>query len=465
MTAAAPNGAGDGRRQVKPSLAGPRIVTEVPGPRSRALVAAEARHLAPGIQSIASLSGLAVARAEGSVIEDVDGNRYLDLAAGVCVNALGHAHPRYRQILKEQIDEVTVGSFTTARRAQALAKVAAHTPEGLDKVQLYSSGAEAVEAALRLAKSFTRKYEFLSFWGGFHGKTAGAMSLIGDGTKVGYGPSLPGTYHAPYADCYRCPLKLSYPSCGVECAEFARKVVKHSTTGALAAILIEPVQGTAGNVVPPPEFLPAIQEIARENDALLISDEMITGFGRTGRWFGCEHSGVRPDVMTLGKGLGAGFPVSGLASTAGITNAAPWSSPSGSSSSYGGNPLAGAAVHAAVTVIEEEKLVENSARVGEWMLARLREMQERHPFVGNVQGQGLAIGVELVKDRATREPLDRKVCAWIFRECLARGLVSMVYSPHFRVNPALSIDRETAETALGILDEVFALLERSGSWR
>src|SRR3989441_6524092 len=205
------------------TLEAPRIVTEVPGPKSRSLTARESRFLAPGVQSIATLSGLAVQRAEGSVIEDVDGNRFLDLAAGICVNALGHGHPRYRQILKQQIDEVTVGSFTTLRRARALQKIATHTPQGLTKIQLYSSGAEAVEAALRLAKSRTKKYEFLSFWGGFHGKTAASMSLIGDGTKIGFGPSVPGTYLAPYADCYRCPLKLSYPSCGVECAEFTRK--------------------------------------------------------------------------------------------------------------------------------------------------------------------------------------------------------------------------------------------------
>lgn len=244
------------REEVRRPLSAPRIVTDVPGPRSRELVASEADHLAPGIQSISTLSGIAVARAEGSVIEDVDGNRFLDLAAGICVNALGHSHPRYRQILKDQIDEVAIGSFTTARRAKALARVVAHTPPGLDKLQLYSGGTEAVEAALRLAKSYTKKYEFLAFWGGFHGKTAGSLSLIGDGTKNGLGPSLPGTYHAPYADCYRCPLALEYPSCGIECAQLARKVVKNSTTGALAAVLIEPIQGTAGNVVPPPEFMP-----------------------------------------------------------------------------------------------------------------------------------------------------------------------------------------------------------------
>jgi 4-aminobutyrate aminotransferase-like enzyme len=443
----------------------PRVVTEVPGPRSRALTAAESRHLAPGVQSIATLSGLAIAKGEGSIIEDVDGNRYLDLAAGVCVNALGHAHPRYREILKQQIDEVTVGSFTTARRAEALEKVARHTPPGLDKIQLYSGGTEAVEAAMRLAKSHTKKFEFLSFWGGFHGKTAGALSLIGDGTKNGLGPSLPGTYLTPYADCYRCPLGLTYPSCGVECASFARKVVRNSTTGALAAILVEPIQGTAGNVIPPPEFLPAIKDIARENDALLIADEMITGFGRTGRWFGVEHTGVKPDIMTMGKGLGSGFPVSALASTAEITRAAPWGNPSGSSSSYGGNPMASAAVFASVTVLEEDDLVQNSARVGERLLGRLKEMQERHEMIGDVRGKGLLIGMELVKDRKTKEPLGKEVCVRLFRECLKRGLVSMVYNAHFRINPPLSFDAEAADTAVGILDEVFSLVEREGAWR
>jgi 4-aminobutyrate aminotransferase-like enzyme len=169
--------------------------------------------------------------------------------------------------------------------------------------------------------------------------------------------------------------------------------------------------------------------------------------------------------MTVGKGLGSGFPVSGIVSTEAITKAAPWGNPSGSSSSYGANPLAGAAVYASVTVIEEEKLVENAARVGEIVLSRFRDMQERYPFIGNVQGKGLAIGVELVKDRATKEPLDRAVCVRMFQESLRRGLISMVYSPHFRVNPALSIDAATAETALGILDEVFGLIARERSWQ
>jgi 4-aminobutyrate aminotransferase-like enzyme len=457
----------ESRRSVfqSPLAQKPAVKTEIPGPRSRALVAEEAPYLAPGMQSIATLSGIAVARGEGSLVEDVDGNRFLDIAAGICVNALGHSHPRYREILKQQIDEVTIGSLTTERRARGLRKVATHLPPGLDKIQLYSGGTEAVEAALRLAKSYTKKFEFLAFWGGFHGKTAGTMSLIGDGTKNHLGPSMPGSYHAPYASCYRCPFGLSYPSCGVECASFARKVVKNSTTGALAAILIEPIQGTAGNIVPPPEFMPAIRDIAKENDALLVSDEMICGFGRTGRWFGCEHWGVVPDVVTMGKGLGSGFPVSGLASTEKITAARPWGAPSGSSSSYGGNPMAGAAIFASVSVIEEESLVENADQVGAFMLKRFQEMQERYPFIGDVRGKGLLIGVELVKDRKTKEPLAKETCVRLFQSALRRGLISMVYNPSFRVNPPLSIDQATADTALGILDEAFAELVRTGNWQ
>ena len=182
---------------MKPTAQTPRIVTEVPGPHSRAFVASEARHLAPGVQSIATLSGLAIQRAEGSMIEDVDGNRFLDIAGGVCVNAVGHAHPRYRQILKEQIDEVTVGSFTTPRRAAALESVARRTPPGLDKIQLYSGGSEAVEAAMRLAKSYTKKYEFLSFWAGSTERRRGPCPSSGTRRRSASGPRSPGPITPP----------------------------------------------------------------------------------------------------------------------------------------------------------------------------------------------------------------------------------------------------------------------------
>jgi 4-aminobutyrate aminotransferase-like enzyme len=264
-----------------------------------------------------------------------------------------------------------------------------------------------------------------------------------------------GRYSVPYADCYRCPFKLSYPDCGVACVEFARESIKRTTTGAVAAIIIEPMQGTAGNVVPPPEFLPAIRDLAREIGAVLIADEMITGFGRTGRWFGCEHTGVVPDVMTVGKGMGSGFPISGLISTDEIVQATPFARPSASSSSYGGNPLASTAALATIETIRDEGLVEHAARLGARMLARLRAMQERFPFIGDVRGVGLMIGLDLVRDRTTKEPLERAHTERIFLEALRRGLLMMGYFPRVRINPPLTLSDEEADRGLDILEETF----------
>ncbi len=276
---------------------------------------------------------------------------------------------------------------------------------------------------------------------------------------------VPGAHLVPYADCYRCPFALSYPSCGLACAEFARKAIRSQPAGPVAAVIAEPMQGTAGNVVPPKEFLPAVADAAHEVGALFIADEMITGFGRTGRPWGVDHGGARPDIVTLGKGFGSGFPVSGVLTRTDVSQAKPWSNPSGASSSYGGNPLASAAALASVRVIREERLWENAERVGAAMLAELRRLQERHAFVGDVRGAGLFIGVELVKDRATKEPLAPALMKEVYGECLRRGLLAMSYTPHVRLQPALTIDRDAALEGVGLLGEVFRWLDASGRWR
>ncbi len=266
------------------------------------------------------------------------------------------------------------------------------TPEGLTRIQMFSGGAEAVEAALRLAKAASGKSEVVGFWGGYHGKTAGVLPLLGSDFKHHLGPFTPGRYLSPYADCYRCPLKLRYPDCGIACAEFVRDVIRYQTAGEVGAILVEPFQGTAGNVIPPEGFLRALQTIAHEHGALLIADEMISGFGRTGAMWGAEHDGVVPDIMTIGKGLGGGFPLSCVVSSDAITAAKPWSNPSASSSSYGGNPLASAAGLAALEIILKEDLVTNAARVGKVMLQRLEVLKEKYRCVGEVRGKGLMLG-------------------------------------------------------------------------
>jgi 4-aminobutyrate aminotransferase-like enzyme len=442
------------------------IKTAIPGPKSQAIRSREDAHLAPGAQGYALMAGVVVDHAEGTSITDVDGNVFLDFIGGIAVGALGHSHPTWVDALQKQVARAAVGSLTSEARVDLLERFSRHAPaNGVHRLQLYSGGAEAVESALRLAKSHTGKYEFVSCWGGFHGKTMGALSLMGSTFKDKLGPMVPGSHQVPYADCYRCPVGSSYPECGIACADLARKYLKVATAGSVAGMIVEPMQGTAGNITPPKEFLPAMRSIAHEIGALFIADEMITGLGRTGAWWGVHHTGVTPDIVTIGKAVGGGFPLSALATTDEISRAKPWSNASGSSSSYGGNPLAAAAGAASLRIIEEENLVENSARVGAAMLKRLETYVDRYPFVGYVSGSGMFMRVELVSGKKTKAELPRKVTERIFNECVRRGLLTMSYSAHFRIQPPLTTDEATAMNGLAILEEVFDLVEREGWWR
>jgi 4-aminobutyrate aminotransferase / (S)-3-amino-2-methylpropionate transaminase / 5-aminovalerate transaminase len=444
---------------------GPKMIVEPPGPESRALFQAEQKHIAPGRQRISLLAGVAFDHGDGATLTDVDGNVYVDFFAGVAVASLGHGHPALAQALARQASRLMVGTFATPERAEAFAALSEAAPDGLKQAHLYSGGAEAVEASLRLARSATKRHEVLSFWGGFHGKTGGVIGLIGDESKHGYGPLPGGQYVVPYADCYRCPFKMEYPSCGLYCVDFARQQVLHNSAGALGAVIVEPMQGTAGNVIPPDDYMPAVRELAHRSGALLIADEMITGFGRTGRMWGVEHSGVEPDVMTVGKGMGSGFPVSGVLLSEQLGRCEPFGKPSASSSSYGGNPMAAVAVAQTLRAIKREGLVENSATVGAFLLDRLMRLKEKYEFVGDVRGKGLMIGIDLVRDRRTKEVLGRSVTETIFKESLRRGLLVMGYFPRMRINPPLVITREQAEAGAEILDEVFAYVRDHLDWR
>jgi 4-aminobutyrate aminotransferase-like enzyme len=430
------------------------------GPRSKAIVEREGRHIAPGYQGLAQYAGLAMARGSGCTLVDEDGNEYIDFMAGIAVGSVGHCHPDYVEALKRQVERLHFGSFTTETRARFLELLGSVTPEGLTRIQLFSGGAEAVEAALRLAKLATGRHETLGFWGGFHGKTGGVLGLLGSDFKHHLGPFVPGQHLTPYADCYRCPFKLRYPDCGIACAEYIRDVIKHQTAGEIAAIIVEPIQGTAGNIVPPDGFLRAVQAIAREHGALLLLDEMITGFGRTGAMWGCEHEGVVPDIMTVGKGVGGGYPLSCVISTDKITSSKPWANPSASSSSYGGSPLASAAGLAALEIILKEDLVKNAERVGKVMLARLEALKEKYRCVGEVRGRGLMLGIELVADRKTKAPLAKDLTRALYQECLRRGLMAMTYAPTVRINPPLTIREDMALAGLEILDEALGAIVR-----
>jgi 4-aminobutyrate aminotransferase-like enzyme len=440
--------------------------TAIPGPRSTALRQDEEQALAPGLQGFALMAGIVVEEARGSAVTDADGNTLLDIIGGIGVNGLGHSHPKWVRAVQEQAARASVGSFTSRARVGLLQQLAEHRPTpGVQRAQLYSSGAEAVESALRLAKCYTGKYEFVSFHGGFHGKTMGALSLMGSEFKHGLGPMVPGSHLVPYANCYRCPLKLKNPSCGLACVDLARQQLKSASAGEIAAFIVEPMQGTAGNVIPPTDWLKAIGELAREFGALLIADEMITGFGRTGTYWGIDHSGTQPDIVTLGKQFGGGFPISAVMAREQVIQAKPWGNPSGSSSSYGGNPLAAAAASAALQIIDEEGLVENSRQVGAYFLQKLLPLVDRYPFIGDVRGAGLFLGIELVKDKQTKEPLSKAATNRLFQENLRRGLLTMSYAASFRIQPAMTIDEATVDEAVAILIESFDSLAQDRNWR
>ena len=440
--------------------------TAIPGPKSREIFAQEQKNLAPGLQGFALMAEVVMDSAKGSWMVDVDGNEYLDFIGGIGVNGLGHSHPRYVKAIQDQVAKISVGSFTSFPRAELVKKVAQHTPGKINQLQLYSGGSEAVESAMRLAKCFTGKWEFFSFWGGFHGKTLGTMGLLGDGQKQKYGPFAPGLHSLPaYPDCYRCPLKLKPESCGMACVDLFEKAAKTQTTGEIAAVIVEPCQGTAGNIVPPAGWLKAVKEVTKRLGALLICDEMITGFGRTGSFFCSKDFGVEPDIITVGKSFAGGFPVSGVLTTEEIAKAEPWSKPSGSSSSYGGNPLAAAAALTTIQVIEDEKLCENSRNMGERLFGHFQRFKEKFPFVGEVRGKGLFLGLELVKDRATKEPLSEARMKQLYKDGVKKGFLAMSYKPTIRIQPALTIDAESVDSGAYLMEELFEEMLRKGDWK
>ena len=423
------------------------------GPKSLAAFDAESTYLAPGTQSVALFSKLCIDRGDGAILYDVDGKRYTDLLAGVGVASLGYAHPKFVAAMQRQVARVHVGSFTSEHRVALVKLIADITPGDLNRTQLYSSGAEAVESALRLAKAWTGKTEFVGFWGGFHGKTAGVLPLLGSSFKHGLGPLMPGTYSTPYASCARCAFDQKFPSCEWHCVEFLQKKIALETSNDVAAIIVEPIQGTAGNIVPPPGYLRILRKLADSIGAVLIADEMLTGFGRTGTMFAIEHDDVMPDIMTIGKGFGGGFPMTGIVAREEIARAKPWANPSGSSSSYGGNPLAAAAARVSIETILEEGLVEHSRVLGATMMAEMASWQREIPIVSDVRGRGLMIGMDLVYPGTTRL-LPKDITRWIFDTLLARGVIAMIYNPEVRINPPLVITTEQAMGALAVMKGV-----------
>ena len=436
----------------------PRVATELPGPQARRILALDQEFVSP---SYTRPYPLVARRGEGAVVEDVDGNRFLDFTSGIAVVATGHCHPRVVEAVQRQAAELLHMSGTDfyyeglAQLARELARIA--PGDGPQKVYFGNSGTEAIEAAMKLARYRTGRDKFIAFLGAFHGRTMGSLSLTASKPvqRKGFGPLVPGVYHIPYAYCYRCAYGQQPESCAVECAtvlerELFRTVVPASE---VAAIVVEPVQGEGGYIVAPPKFLQELRRIADAHGIALVFDEIQSGMGRTGKMWACQHAGVNPDILAVAKGIASGMPLGAMIASAEFMN---WG-PGAHASTFGGNPVSVAAALATIELLEQG-LVDNAARVGGRMLERLREWPARYPVVGDVRGLGLMIGIELVTDRETREKApalrDRVV-----REAFERGLLVLGCGENvLRLMPPLVIDDDQAQFALDVLEEVIGRL-------
>jgi 4-aminobutyrate aminotransferase len=419
----------------------PRITTELPGPLARTVIERDQRVTSP---SLTRVYPLVVARGGGAVLEDVDGNRFLDFNAGIAVNAAGHAHPAVTQAITAQAERCLhycSSDFYHPVYAELCERLSKSAPMPDARTFLANSGTEAVEAALKLSRYHTRRPNVIAFYGGFHGRSLGSLSLTSSKAKYrsGFGIVTPGSYHAPFAF-----------DGDVTGAEYIETVLFQHITEPddVAAVFVEPIQGEGGYVVPPAGWLADLRALCDQHGILLVFDEVQCGVGRTGRMFACEHEGVEPDVLLTAKGLGSGMPIGAIISKESVTR---WER-GAHGSTFGGNPVCCAAALATLDLVEGG-LAANAERMGTRLLAGLRALAERHPSIGDVRGVGLMIGIELVANRTTREPAPDLVHA-LQQRAFERGLLVLgAGKSTLRLAPPLVIDEYDVDTALGMIDE------------
>ena len=432
------------------------IRTELPGPKARPYLEVAYRYEP---RSMSDQVPIVWRRAWRCYVEDVDGNVFLDFSSGVLVANVGHSHPELVEEIRDQADRViNCYDFVNEYRPLLAQKLVEITPPNLDKAFILTTGSETTEAAVKLARKYTGRKEVVSFYGAFHGRTYGAMSLggkrSGAATK-GFGPFVPGFVQAPFPYCYRCPFGREYPSCDLQCFKFFQHFVECATEGDIAAVITETYQGGAGSIIPPREWMGELEAWCRRNDVLLILDEVQASFGRTGKLFGFEHFGVTPNLLCLGKGISSTLPVSALVGESRIMDVL---SPGTLSSTHGGNALGARVALKNIEVILRDGLVENAAQVGEHMAGRFSEMREEFESLGDVRFMGLVGALEIVRDKADREPAP-DLAVEIVRRAYGKGLLMIAPIGHYgnvlRIAPPLVISEEEAEAGCAILHEVF----------
>jgi 4-aminobutyrate aminotransferase len=437
-------------------MSAPQIKTALPGPKAKALIERDSRVVSP---SYTRSYPFVMARGSGATVEDVDGNIFLDCAAGIAVNSTGHAHPDVVAAIVEQSQKFLHMSGTDfyyepqVRLGEEMNDIA---PFGGQKRSFFgNSGTEAIEAAIKLARYHTKRHGIIAFLGSFHGRTLGSLSLTSSRAiqRKGFGPPMAGAYHAPFANCYRCPLGLRPDGCEAACLDFIEdQILVHLVSpDEVAAVVVEAIQGEGGYVVPPAAFHQRLRELTKKHGMLLVIDEVQSGMGRTGKMFAIEHFGIEPDVVTVAKGIASGLP---LGVTTARSEIMGWP-PGAHASTFGGNPVSCAAALVTINLLKET-LMANAATVGAYLLDRIKALQEKYPLIGDVRGKGLMIGVELVRDRHTKERAtterDRVVDA-----CFKRGLLVLGAGRNaIRLSPPLILTKDQADTAASILDEALS---------
>jgi 4-aminobutyrate aminotransferase len=439
----------------------PNLLTPLPGPKAREVIARDEKLVSP---SYTRGYPLVAKTGRGAMVEDVDGNVFLDFAAGIAVVSTGHCHPRVVEAIQKQAAELIHISCTDfyyqgiVDLADRLATIA--PGREAKKVYFGNSGTEAVEAAIKLARYHTRRDKIIAFHGCFHGRTLGALSLTASKAvqRKGFGALLAGVFHIPYPNSYRCPYGNAEPCTCVESAAFLeREVFKRLVDPEeVAAVFIEPIQGEGGYVPAPKEFFLELQRICRKHGILLVCDEVQSGMGRTGKWWACEHSGIEPDVLCVAKGIASGMPLSATIARASLMD---WK-PGAHASTFGGNPVSVAAALATMDLLESQ-YIENARRLGEFLMKRMADWPARHRMVGDVRGKGLMIGVEMVRDQKTKERAGDLRDAIVDR-AFEKGLLLLGAGENtIRIAPPLVIDEEQADFAARTLEACISEAEKS----
>jgi len=435
----------------------PHMAVPAPGPRSAEYHRRCTRHF-KGLSGQVKLFPVAFASGQGCVLVDVDGNRYIDFSSGIYVTTLGHCHPKVSEAVARYAHRLmNAHDFTTPIKTLLVEKLAQVLPGDFTAFQFYDSGTAAVEAGMRVLRAAGGHNEMLSCYNDFHGKTYGAVSLAQIRSPVYGRVRAPGMHMVPRPDPYR-PL-WSHADGTLDTDRylaFYAEYIERATVNDVAGFVLEPIQGWAGSIMPPADFFPKLRRFCDERRLLLMADEVLTSWGRTGQWLCLEHWDVLPDVVTLGKGFGNGFPVTCVAVREPFAECFEKIS---ASSSYGGNPMACAAALASTEVIEEEHLLEHARHLGQLAQRRMERMQSEHPIVGHVRSMGCLMGIELVKDRATKEPFDQ-AGQLVYQKAFRKGLAWIPAGHILRMSPAIVMDEATLHRGLDLIDEAIGETER-----